>query len=301
MSEEYSRVKVFGALAAGLIAFGFAPIFVRYGQDTPSILLAAYRTVFAALLLLPYWLIRRKEGVKTPSGSRWLMVLSGVCLGLHFTLWISSIYYTSVASASVLVTIHPIIMILVERLLYKRSFAAATWFGVIIAFGGSVMLGITDSQVPQEFPDPLLGNTLALSAAAVFVVYLLIGQKVRQKSSWIGYVFPVYSYAALTCILLTLGFGISIWDTNLIGLGAAFGMAVGPQIMGHGSMNFAVKYVSPTLLSTLVLVEPLFATAAAYLLFDELPPVASFGAMVVILIGVGMTWRRGKRTKPDPR
>ncbi|MDZ7683526.1 MAG: hypothetical protein U5J63_17900 [Fodinibius sp.] len=48
-------------------------------------------------------------------------------------------------------------------------------------------------------------------------------------------------------------------------------------------MNYAVKYVSPTLLSTLILVEPLFASVMAFFLFAELPPITSIIAMIVIL------------------
>lgn len=296
MAEEYPKVKVLAALLAGLTAFGFAPILVRFASDTSPLVLVVYRTVFAAVMLFPFLIWLRSSEQRTGKGKERLWIaLSGVCLGLHFTFWISSLYYTSVASASVLVTIHPIIMILVERLWFKRSFATSTWIGVLLAFSGSVLLGISDSQIEQDFADPLFGNFLALMAAIIFVVYLLIGQKIRKKRAWIDYVFPVYFYAAAACVLMAVLLGKNLLNISTIGVWAGAGLAFGPQILGHGSMNYAVKYVSPTLLSTLILVEPLLASVLAFFLFAELPPIASMLSMGIILVGVGLTWRRSAK------
>lgn len=300
MSQEYPKSKVLAALAAGLIAFGFAPILVRTTPETPALVLASYRTVLAVLMLLPYWLYKRNKNSTASSGrrkERFMIVLAGICLGLHFACWISSLYFTSVASASVLVTVHPVILILVESLWFKRSFARTTWLGVFLAFAGSVLLGISDSQIEQDFTNPLLGNALALSAALIFVVYLLIGRQIRQKREWVDYVFPVYFFTAVTCVLLALAFGDDLLDISAVGFAAGAGLAFGPQILGHGSMNFAVKYVSPTLLSTLILVEPLFASILAFFLFSELPPPVSIIAMSIILTGIGLTWKRKARNK----
>lgn len=295
MAEDYPKVKVLAALLAGLTAFGFAPILVRFAPDTSPLVLVVYRTVFAALMLLPFWLMTRStEQRDGKNRERLWIALSGICLGLHFTFWISSLYYTSVASASVLVTIHPIIMILVERLWFKRNFALTTWIGVILAFSGSLLLGITDSQIEQDFADPLFGNFLAFTAAVIFVVYLLIGEQIRKKREWIDYVFPVYFYAAAACVLIAVVFGKNLLEISTVGIWVGAGLAFGPQVIGHGSMNYAVKYVSPTLLSTLILVEPLFASVMAFFLFAELPPIASIVAMVIILAGVGLTWKRDK-------
>lgn len=298
MAEVFPKSKVYTALAAGLVAFGFAPILVRTTPETPALVLASYRTAFAVILLLPYWLYKREKQSAKRFRQRLMIVFAGICLGLHFACWISSLYYTSVASASVLVTIHPVIMIAVERLWLKRSFAWTTWAGVFLAFSGSILLGISDSQIEQSFTNPLLGNSLAVAAALIFVVYLLIGQQIRQEKEWIDYVFPVYFFTALTCIVLALGFGNNLMNISKVGIMAGFGLAVGPQILGHGSMNFAVKYVSPTLLSTLVLVEPLFASLLALVIFNELPPIPSILAMVIVLSGVALTWKR-RSTKPE--
>lgn len=300
MAEEYPKSKVLAALAAGLIAFGFAPILVRTTPETPALVLASYRTVLAVLMLLPYWLYKRTKSRPASTGKRKeqiMIVLAGVCLGLHFACWISSLYFTSVASASVLVTVHPVILILVEKLWFKRSFAFTTWVGVFFAFSGSVLLGISDSQIEQDFANPLLGNALAFAAALIFVVYLLIGQQIRQNKEWVDYVFPVYFYTALTCVVLALAFGNNLLEISPVGFAAGAGLAFGPQILGHGSMNFAVKYVSPTLLSTLILVEPLFASILAFFLFNELPPLGSIIAMSIILAGIGLTWKRKARNK----
>jgi drug/metabolite transporter (DMT)-like permease len=297
-SDQYSKVGVITALSVGLTTFGFSPILVRFAPNTSPLVLVAYRTAFAALMLLPVWLwMRNPASPKGKTKEHWWIALSGLCLGLHFICWLSSLYYTSVASASVLVTIHPIIMILVERLWFKRSFATSTWIGVLLAFGGSLFLGVSDSQIEQSFADPLLGNFLALTAAIIFVVYLLIGQQIRKQRAWIDYVFPVYVYAAVTCVAVALVVGKDLLNISTVGVWAGVGLAFGPQLLGHGSMNYAVKYVSPTLLSTLILIEPLLASVLAYFLFAELPPITSMIAMAIILSGVGLTWRREKNSQ----
>ncbi len=295
MSEAYSKVKVYLILAIGLTTFGFAPILVKFATEYSALLLVSVRTVAAFILLIPLYLFQKKSkkyDVKSTGNEGKWIAFAGIALGLHFILWISSLYYTSVASASVLVTIHPIMLIVAERALYKMEFAPTVWVGVFVAFAGSVLLGISDYNAEATFSNPLLGNAMAFAAAAIFAVYFLIGRRIRQNRSWLGYVFPVYGYAAITCVaILIVVEGIPRqFDPLLLWVG--LGLAIGPQIMGHGSLNYAVKYVSPTLLSTLILTEPIFATALAFFILGELPPILSFVAIFVTLVGVAFTWKK---------
>ncbi len=299
MSQSYSKIKVYLILAVGLTTFGFAPILVKFGTDYSALLLVTVRTVGAFILLIPMYLYQKKSqnyDVKPVGNEAIWMAAAGIALGLHFTLWTSSLYFTSVASGSVLVTIHPIMLIVAERALFKMKFPVTVWVGVFVAFSGSVLLGYSDYSTETTFANPLLGNFMAFSAAAIFAVYFLIGRKVRQNRSWLGYVFPVYGYAAATCLLILLMIeGVpSELEPQLLLVG--FGLAIGPQLMGHGSLNYAVKYVSPTLLSTLILTEPVFATILAFFILGELPVMLSFLAIFVTLVGVSLTWKKKPKT-----
>jgi drug/metabolite transporter (DMT)-like permease len=299
-NSDIPLFKVVLFLLVGLLTFGFAPILVRFATDVEPLALAAMRTGFAVLLLFPFWWMRRTpySQLRKSGVSPWLLLLAGISLGMHFTLWIASLHYTSVASASVLVTMHPVMLIIAESLIFKKNFRPLVWIGVFVAFGGSVMLGLADDTSLEQFPNALLGNSLAFGAAVIFVVYFMLGRKIRQHTEWIDYVYYVYLYAAITCIVLVLikTGGIPYISLTAILVGVA--LAAGPTILGHGSMNYAVKYVSPTLLSTLVLSEAIIAAIAAYLIFSEIPSVLSLGAMAVILAGVSMTWTRRLAGKP---
>jgi len=292
-SEQTPVFRITISLILGFISFAFAPIFVRMANAQP-IALAAWRTIFAALILLPFWLtkrLKRKEKINVGRRSLILGIFAGLCLGVHFTFWIASLRFTSVASASVLVTVHPIILIIVESLLFHERFSKSSWMGVFVAFAGSALLAYADKTMTSVFPHPFWGDVLAFIAALVFSAYFLIGRKLRQKYDWLDYVFLVYSWAAIACLILSLAFGIGLKVDGMTLL-MALGLAIGPQIMGHGSMNFSVKYISPTLLSTLILAEPLLATILAYFIFAELPSPYSFGAMTIVIIGISMTWRK---------
>ena len=288
------------------MTFGFAPIFVRFTPETEPLVLAAMRTGFAVLMLLPFWYPNRTK-MKDLAGQgtkSYMLIAAGVSLGLHFTLWVASLKYTSVASASILVTMHPVMLILAESLISKKNFRPLVWIGVFVAFGGSVLLGLADETQIDQFPQALLGNFLAFGSAAIFVIYFMLGRTIRQTAEWIDYVFYVYLYAALTCIILTLIWFGSIPTITSTALLVGIALAAGPTVLGHGSMNYAVKYISPTLLSTLVLAEPAVAAILAVFIFGEIPSFLSLTAMLIIVIGVSLTWskrisNRRNVNKPD--
>lgn len=296
--EEYSKVKVYSLLAFGITAIGFSPILVKVVTNESAYLVAAIRTTLAFLLLVPFYFSSKKDAPKKVISTKehvWVAV-SGVLLGLHLICWISSIYFTSIASATVLVTTHPIILIIIERFVFKYTFRPIVWFGVLISFSGSVVLGYADSGIEGTYTNPLLGNGLAILASVIFAGYFLIGNRVRQNRSWIEYVFPVYGYAALTAVVaLFIMEGVSFQITGMLAL-VGFGLALGPQIAGHGALNYAVKYVSPTLIATLILFEPAASSVMAYFFFNEVPLPLSFVGMSIILFGIVLTWSKKKRT-----
>jgi len=291
-SDRRPGIRITLLLIVGLLTFGIAPIMVRFATDVHPMTLAALRTLFAVLLLIPFWLPRRRTlgELRADGVNIMAMSLAGVCLGVHFSFWTASLYYTSVASASVLVTIHPVMVIVAERLLFKRQFRPIVWMGVVMSSIGSVVLGFADQATGGDFVNPAFGNALAFTAAVIFVIYFLISRSVRQRAQWIDYAFHVYLWAAVICALMTL-----IWSGGLpyltqTGLLVGLALAIGPTIIGHGSMNYAVKYISPTILSTLILAEAVIAALAAWLIFNELPSPVSLAAMLVIVTGVGLSW-----------
>lgn len=286
--------KIVALLFVGLITFGLAPILVRFATDIEPLALAGLRTGFAVICLFPFWFPKRKSipELQSKGLNNILLASAGICLGLHFSFWIASLHYTSVASASILVTMHPVMLIVAERLIFKKSFRTIVWVGVILSFTGSVLLGVADESSLEVFPNALMGNVFAITAAVIFVFYFMLGRKIRQYTEWIDYVFYVYLYAFITCFVLTVFWAGGIPTISGTALLIGLALAIGPTILGHGSMNYAVKYVSPTLLSTLVLSEAVFAAIAAYFIFSEVPSVFSIVAMVVIMAGVSMTWYR---------
>lgn len=261
---------------------------VRLADGDP-LAIVMVRTVGAVFVLLPFYLMQKAKPktVLSPK-EKALFILAGVCLGLHFILWTASLSYTTVASASVLVCIHPILMIIAERVLHKVKFGWAVWLGVIMSFLGSALLGLSDHQSTVA-SHPLLGNLMAFSAALVVVIYILLGQQLRKKTEWLEYVFPVYAWSALVCIILFWISGASLKTTNEFWI-YSLALALGPQLLGHGAMNYAVKYVQPTLLSMSILIEPIIATLIAMLLFSEVPSIGSLLAMGLIVLGLIIAW-----------
>lgn len=299
MSSDWSP-RTYVVLTLGVISFAFAPILVRWAGDVPGLAIAVWRTGTAAAVLLPAAVVRSGPEIGRFTYRDWgLIVAAGVFLGLHFIAWIESLYHTTVASASVLVTTSPILLAVLGSLVLGERLRLATVAAIGAAVGGAALIGWADAGTVVLGRGALRGNSLALGGAVLVSFYLLIGRVVRQKVSWLAYVTPLYVVAALTALGAA-----SVKGTPLLGYswsvyGLCAGLALGPQVLGHGSFNYALQHMPAAVVGMLALLEPVGASILAYVLFGEVPPAASIGGMVVVLGAVAVVvWRRNRASSP---
>ncbi len=276
-------------LALGLVSISISAILVRYATSAPGLALATWRTTFAALLLAPVALPRIKPDLSRFTRRDWLLIVAGgVFLGFHFIAWIESLYHTSVASASVLVTTSPLFIAVSGFIVLRERLTVRTVGAILVAVAGAVLIGLGDAG-DETFPNASWGNTLALLASLLVSGYLLIGRAVRQRVSFLAYLFPLYTVAALTILVVALVTGTELVQPWPI-LGLCLAMAVFPQLMGHGSFNYAVKFLPAALLGLLSLLEPIIGAGLAYMLFDEVPGPLALVGMVVVLASVAVVF-----------
>ena len=280
---------VYVAIVVGVISFTFSPILVRWADAAPGMAIAVWRTVFAALMLVPFAWRRVGPELRQLTWRDWgLIVAAGVFLGLHFIAWIESLYHTTVASASVLVTTNPIFLVVLGFWFLDEQLSVPTVGAIVAAVGGAALIGWGDARGVGIGPNPLWGNGLALAASLLVSFYLLIGRVVRQQVSWLAYVFPLYTVTALTAVAVALLQGVPLLAYGWGFYGLCLLMAIGPQLLGHGSFNYALQYIPAALVGMMALLEPVGASALAYVLFDETPTLLAVTGMLVVLGAVGV-------------
>lgn len=82
---------------------------------------------------------------------------------------------------------------------------------------------------------------------------------------------------------------------------AALALALVPQLVGHSAFAWTVRWLSPTLVSVVILVEPLLSSVGGAVLSDEVPGVTVAAGAVVLVVGVGLTTVAEQRdVAPDP-
>jgi drug/metabolite transporter (DMT)-like permease len=294
-------LRVYVLLTLGVLSFTLAPILVRLAGDAPGLAIAVWRTVTAAGVLLPVAAGRRidvdvRRFTRRDAG---LILAAGVFLGLHFIAWIESLYHTTVASASVFVTTSPIMLAGLGYGVLGERLSGPTLTAIVVAVLGSALIGWADAGTVTLGRGALWGNSLALGAAVLVSVYLLIGRVVRQKVSWLAYVTPLYATAAVTALVAAWVQGVPLFGYSWTFYGLCAGLALGPQVLGHGSFNYALQHVSAAIVGMLALLEPVGASLIAYVLFGEVPPPASLVGMAVVLAAVAVVvWRRNQEEAP---
>ena len=299
-SNSTPRIPPVLALAFAILAVSTASIFIRFAQqDAPSLVIAAYRMVLATLILAPSALTTyRKEIASFPVKILLLALLSGIFLALHFASWITSLEYTSVASSVVFVNTAPIWVAFASPIFLNESLSRYALLGLGLAFTGGILIGLSDACTLQGFhitcsgisqvlqTSALTGNLLALFGAICAAGYIMIGRRLRVGMSLIGYTFIVYGFAALILAVTVMATHQPVWGFPTRTYLWFLLLALVPQLLGHSTYNWALRYVSAAFVSIGLLGEPIGSTILAAIFLNEIPSSTKIFGAILILTGI---------------
>ena len=285
-------------LLVGVVAASSSSILIRYAQQDgiASLAIAAWRMVLASLVLLPLALATRREEIRgLAPRSLAIAFLAGLFLAAHFTAWISSLEYTSVASSAALVTTNPVWVGLATVLIFRERLPRLTIAGIAVSLLGCLLIICVDYQArayrcrhAAGARQPMLGNALALAGAVCVSAYLLTGRRIAARFSLLAYVTLVYGAAAVVLMLAAVAAGVELWRYPATGWAALAGLALVPQLIGHTAFNWSLRRLSPTFVALSILGEPVGSAILAGLLFDEMPSALQLAAFGTLLAGIAV-------------
>lgn len=289
-----SKFNPYIILILGVFTVSFAAILIKL-TTAPAPVIAFYRMALASIILFPVVMLRNRRELKKVLTKKYFISLfcGGFFLAAHFILWITSLDYTTVASSVVFVAMQPIFVTLGSYLIFKERISTSLIVGIVVAVVGSVIIGFSDLKVAGSF---LYGDLLALAGAVMIAGYVLIASKLRQKLSLLPYVFVIYSISVLFLYIFVLGQGYKLTGYSLSDYIIFLLLALGPNLIGHTSFNWALKYVSSPVVATSILGEPVGSTILAFFILNEIPPVGTLIGSIFILGGIYLAVREDNST-----
>jgi drug/metabolite transporter (DMT)-like permease len=285
-------------LFVSIIAVSFASIFILSCQ-APPLSIAFYRLLFTTILLVPLILIRKKtrEELRTlPRNSLFLMIVIGVILAAHFSLWITSLKMTSVASSVILVTAHPVLVAPVSFFFLKEKLALVNVLGIVISLTGVGVLVIGNYGYAAFGLDSVEGNILALLGGIAAGLYILGGRKTRKTVSTVTYAFVVYAVGTITLFFICLILSAPVYNLVPTDYAIILLMAVVSGIFGHTLYNWSLGYIRASVMSVALLGEPIGSSLLAYAIpwIHQEPSLYTIVGGGVILVGIYLTARTFK-------
>jgi drug/metabolite transporter (DMT)-like permease len=277
-------------LVAAIVAVSMAGTLVRLSPTTHPLVLAFWRVLFAGVALSPA--LRR-----LPGRDLLLTGLGSLFLALHFWTWFSSLHLTTVMRSTLLCCLAPVWCAGLEWAFLGVRPTLRFGAGVLVALAGvGVMVGAAKTGVVAS----VAGDGWAILAGMLGAAYFTLGRDVRARVN-------ISTYGAWSCLLgaawlllLATLTGTPLQPLEPRAWAVAVGLAVGPQLIGHLGFNYAVGHLSAAVVATVILLEPVAATAVAAALLDEKPGLTDILGGVVTLFGVGLAVLPARRKPSRP-
>ncbi len=277
-------------LAGGLAAVSLASVFIRNAQaeGLSSLVIAASRLGIAAVILTPITLRRYQAKLRQLTRHDVLLMgVSGLFLALHFILWITSLELTSILISVVLVSTTPLWSAVLEWVFLRARLTIPVIIGLLLAVLGGIVIGLFGNiDIQSSASNTLLGALYALGGAVAVAAYFVIGRSVRPKLPLLPYIWLVYGFAALVALL-----AVALNRVPVVGFDAPayvwlLAIAIFPQLIGHSSYNYALKYLSATHVGVASQLEPVSSALLGFIVFREKPTSWQLVGSGIILAGV---------------
>lgn len=304
-SGDQTIVRPVAGVVATTVAvtiWGAASVLVKSIDGIDGTGISFYRLGFGTLLLTGFFLAR---------GGRisWSMLRicgpGGIAFGLDIVLFFTALRETSVANATVIGALQPVLLLPIGLRYFgeRTQRAVVLWSLVAVVGTGVVILGATG--LPEWSP---YGDLLAVGALFTWTAYFAASKSARLHLGAVEYFTGLTIVAFVVVGPFALAAGADLSPAATSDWLAIVGVTVFSGAFGHVLLNWSHGHVPLQVMSVLTLLVPLVATTGAVLFLGETVDIVQWIGMAVVLGSLVEVVRRtsrppGKvaRSDGDPR
>ncbi len=278
------KTNPFFILIIGAIAIAFSPIFVRF-SDVDPIMTAFYRIFISLPFFLFFSSFNIIEKVKFPefNNSYVIFLVSGIFFALDLICWHWSIKLTTVSKATFLSNLAPIVVIIFSLIFLKERFSKFFYLAALLSMMGMVMLlGESFKFNKSQF----IGDLLGVLTAVWYGSYIVTISQLRKKYNSTSIMFLSGTVTAIILFIVSILFEQSLIPQSLFTITIIFLLGFICQFVGQSFITYSLAYLSASLSSLCLLIQPIAATVLAYFFFQEKLTTIQFFGSAFILIGI---------------
>jgi drug/metabolite transporter (DMT)-like permease len=290
-SNKHFPALAFAALLAGGISIGFAGIFMRLSDVNP--LASAFWRMALAAPVLWAWAVAvraQDEAAHKRTDFTKALVLAGVYFAGDMGVWHLSLHYTTVANATLLSNFAPIFIALWMWIAHRVRFARIFIVGMAVALIGAVML-VGPNASGAEHSNKLLGDGLGLASAVFYAAYQLVVKDARNQYSTARLMAWSTTITGLALLPFALTSPGAFWPAQAAGWLPLLALALVAQIGGQTVIAYASAHLPASLSSVSLLIQPLTAAIAAWLIFQEAIGPLQMAGGALLLWGIYLSKR----------
>ena len=276
-------------LLLAIVGISFAAPLIRLSSAHP-VAIAIWRLVISLTLLGAALVFTRgwRAWRSLTASELTLALAAGAMLAVHFWSWNTSLSHTSIAASVILVNLQPAIVAVLSSIWLRETPTRRQWWGIAVAMVGAAGVAFASGDGAGAGARPTLGNTLALVGAVTAALYYLSGRRLRTKLDLLPYVTLVYSACLVVLLVIAVLVDAPLLPQPRREWAIFAGLALGPMLLGHTGMNWALGYLPAYVVNITVLGEPVGATVLGALLpgIREVPTIPVIAAGVVVIAGI---------------
>jgi drug/metabolite transporter (DMT)-like permease len=260
---------------AAVFLFGFPGLFGKWLPIPPQLIVAG-RVFFAAAALGLVLALRRESFRVSPSRDFRLLVLCGLVLAVHWTLFFKSIQVSTVAVGLLSYSSFPVFTAFLEPLYFREK-----WDPWSLAFGLLTAAGVFLIVPRSGLSNPVFQGVLwGLGAGLTFSVLSLVNRDLagRRPSLTIAFYQDLFALVFLLPFVILTGFRP---DGRTIGLLALLGIL--STAAAHTLFINGMKRVRVRTASIISSLEPVYGIVLALVFLKESPSLETLSGGALIL------------------
>jgi len=280
--------------ASHVVAKGVMPNFL-----SPSVFIL-FRIVGAVAL---FWLVKlflMKEKILKKD-----LLLFGACglfgVAINQMCFFHGLSLSSSINAGIIMTVNPILVVILSFFILKERITARKSIGILIAAIGAIFLTLTAGTGKG---DSILGDILLFLNASSYAMYLVLVKPLMQRYSPITVITYVFTFGLLYVLIYPptitefLATDFTLFTTSVVW--KIIYIVVGVTFLTYLLTVYALKYLSPSVSSTYIYLQPALVIFFAFSLaaigvaddYTETITWQKIAYMLLIFTGVFITSRR---------